>query len=419
MRPPSEVLQEWETEFGVTGLMGREFQAYTDEVWDTLKVNKTESQMNRNNRALWDGCKALGYREGVDFETIERNAVGCKERCDFCTYGCVYSCKQATILNYLPMAFHNGARFIFNTRADQIVVERGVAKGVEANYFDGTRNVPVSVNAKVVVAACGGLETPALLLRSDVRHAMVGRHLLLHPTAAMGGVLPTEVRAWAGPPQTVAVRKFWNLDGTRHGFFIEAAPAHPGLFALSIPWVDGRAHKDFVKDYYARTTATVILLREWGAGKVAIDKHGSPAVSYELDEKDKENIMAGMEETARILAAAGASEVWTTHNDPVLIRQENGKVDERQLEEFSREVRSRGIKYNRLMLFSAHIMGSCRMSSDPSRGPTKPTGELYDVENLFIGDATVFPTSPGVNPMITIMAMARRTAEFIKPKFSG
>ncbi len=418
LKPPVEVLREWEDEFGISDLTGGVFASYLNDVWSTLRVGTEESQMNWNNMALWEGCKALGFKEGFDFELISRNAVGCDERCDFCTYGCRYACKQSTTLNYLPTAFKAGAKFLFNTNVYRIDVERGRVRGVVAKYSEREREVEVKISARVVVVACGGLETPALLLRSGIKNKKIGKHLRLDPTAAVGGVFSREVKAWAGPPQTVAVRKFWNRDGKGHGFYIEAAPAHPGLFAFSIPWVDGRSHKEFMKRY-ARSTASIVLLREWGSGTVDVDSNGSPLVSYELDRRDKENLISGMETTGRVLAAAGALELWTTHTTPVIIKSNDGHLREKELDAFSAELRERGVDYNRMMLYSAHLMGSCRMSSDSSVGPTKPTGELYDIENLFIGDACVFPTSPAVNPMIAIMAMARRTAEFVKQRLSG
>ncbi|HEV2225734.1 MAG TPA: GMC family oxidoreductase N-terminal domain-containing protein [Nitrososphaerales archaeon] len=414
LRPPIEVLQEWEG-FGIDGVAGPSFAAHLDEVWRTLRVGPQESQRNWNNEALWQGCKALGYAEGTDFEVINRNAVGCNERCGFCTFGCVYSCKQSTSMNYLPAASRLGARFLFNTKVEAVTIENGKASGVVADYGDGTHRV--RVKAKIVVVACGGLETPALLLRSGVRHRKLGKHLTLDPTVPMGGIFGRAVNAWEGPPQTVAVRKFWNIDGTRHGFWVEAAPAHPGLFGYTVPWTDGESHKRFVRENFARTTATIILLREWGDGTVKVDSHGSPVVTYALDKRDRQNLIEGMMTTARILAAAGAMEIWSTHNSPIRVGSEG--VSESDLDRFASQVKKEGVEYNRINLFSAHLMGSCRMSSDTKLGPTKPTGELHEVENVFIGDATVFPTTPAVNPMISTIAMARRTSDFIKSKLSG
>jgi choline dehydrogenase-like flavoprotein len=419
LKASPRVLSEWETDFGIDGITGPGFASYLDEVWRAVRVNKEESQRNGNNQVLWEGCRALGYVEGIDYHVIERNAVGCNQRCDFCTYGCIYACKQSTAVTYLPLAQSRGARFLFDTRVERITIENGSARGIVGVHRAGEKAHAVEVSAKAVVAACGGIETPALLLRSGVRDRNVGRYLRLHPVVALFAYFDRPIERWRGPPQTVAVWKFIDLDGTYHGFWVEAIPAHPGLSALGIPWQSGRQHKDFMKRYYAKSSASIVLLRERSSGEVAIDREGNPVVTYDLEWKDRETLVKGMEETARILAAAGAYSIWTTHNEPVLVGDGERRISEAQLDTFSALVRSKGIGYNRLILGSAHLLGSCRMSMNPSLGPTSPSGELHTVRNLFVGDACVFPTAPGVNPMISIMAMARRTAESIKTALVG
>jgi choline dehydrogenase-like flavoprotein len=174
-----------------------------------------------------------------------------------------------------------------------------------------------------------------------------------------------------------------------------------------------------MKRYYARSSASIILLRERSSGTVSTDKDGYPAVSYDLEQRDRETLLRGMEETAKILSAAGAVGVWTTHNSQVFAGDGKSPLKTADLDAFSASLRAQGVEYNRVMLFSAHLMGSCRMSADPDLGPTAPSGELHTVKNLFIGDACVFPTTPAVNPMISIQAMARRTAESIKTALGG
>lgn len=413
LKPPTKVLKEWESEFGLTGVAGPEFAAYVEDVWRTMRVNDKESQRNPNNQALWDGCRALGYKEGTDYEVIQRNAVGCRERCDYCSYGCIYGCKQSTAVTYLPSAYRNGTHFAFNTRVERVIVEGGRARGVSGLHRSGGRTFALDVKSKAVVVACGAIETPALLLRSGIRDRNIGNYLRLDPTAAVGGAHQKIMAPWAGPPQTVSVWKFIDLDGTYHGFWIEAAPAHPGLFALSIPWVDGRHHKEFMQQYYARSSASIVLVREKSWGRVSVDREGNPVVQYDIGSHNREMIVRGMEETAKILAAAGAIYVWTTHNSQILVGDGTRPVSQAALDDFSERVRRAGIVYNKMMLYSAHLMGSVRMSADPSKGPTSPSGELYAVKNLFVGDASVFPTTPAVNPMISIMAMALRTSESI------
>jgi choline dehydrogenase-like flavoprotein len=415
IRPPSDVLKNWEQEFGIVGLTGKEFNSNVEEIWKLLKVNLNESQLNFNNEALLRGCQTLGYNEGVDFERIWRDAVGCRERCAYCTYGCVYSCKQSTIMNYLPMAFKNGARFLFDTKVEMIVVEQGAVKGVEAVTSRNGKTINIRVRAKVVVLACGSIKTPVLLLNSGIRGKNIGKKLKLHPTTAVSGLFEQEVRAWDGPPQTVVVSKYLNLNDTNHGFWMEAAPAHPGLFALSAPWPDGRRHKNFMRERFNHSTANIVLLREWTSGSVSVDKHGSAIVNYELEERDRRNMVQGIKETGRILAAAGARGLSTLHSDLLEVDAPKGStsLSQKELDGFNNLVEKRGIAPNRLMLFSAHIMGSCRMGADESLAAVSVEGELLGVRNLFIADASVFPTTLGANPMITIMSMSKRTSEFV------
>ncbi len=422
IKPPPEILKDWESTYGIDGLTEPQFQSDVDEVWNTLKVNLAESQRNWNNEVLWRGCKSLGYKEGVDYEQIWRNAVGCQERCAFCTYGCVYSCKQSTLLNYLPMAYHNGVKFIFNAKAEHIIVEGGVAKGVEGKVIlpSTGETFDLRINSKVVVVACGSIKTPVLLLNSGIKNKNIGRNLRLHPTTAVSGHFKEEIRAWDGPPQTVVVTKFLHSDGQDHGFWIEAAPTHPGLFSLSSPWASGKAHKEYMKTWFNHSSANIVLLKEWGSGGVTTDKHGSAKVSYRLENRDKKNMIAGMKKLASILAAAGAIGLSSLHSDGVnVISEKREQLKENDLDLFCNQIDARGVEPNKVMLFSAHLMGSCRMSSRESLGAANSEGELYGVKNLFVGDASVFPTTLGVNPMITIMALSKRTSRFIAKRLAN
>ncbi|HYB03719.1 MAG TPA: GMC family oxidoreductase, partial [Nitrososphaerales archaeon] len=422
IKPPLDVLKDWEDTYGIRGLSESQFQSDVDEVWNTLRVNVDESQRNGNNEVLWRGCKSLGYKEGRDYEQIWRNAVGCKERCAFCTYGCVYSCKQSTLLNYLPMAFHKGAKFLFDTKIERVIVEGGVAKGVEGKLVlpSTGRSFNVRISARAVVLACGSIKTPALLLKSGIKNKNVGKNLRLHPTTAVSGHFKDEIRAWDGPPQTVVVTKFLHSDRQNHGFWMEAAPSHPGLFSLSNPWVDGRTHKEYMKTWFNHSSANIVLLKEWGSGSVTIDKHGSAKVSYKLEQRDKKNMITGMKELASILVGAGAIGLSSLHSEGLNVIADDGeRLTQKDLDLFCEQVETKGIEPNKVMLFSAHLMGSCRMSSSESLGAVNSEGELYGVKNLFIGDASVFPTALGVNPMITIMSLSKRTSRFIARRLAS
>ena len=409
LRPPAFALREWERAYGVPGLTGAEFAANVDEVWNRLGVTKDESVLTPPSVILKRGCETLGYRMGVDFDITAKNARGCANRCDYCNFGCVYNGKQSTLVTYMPDAQRAGARFLFDTEVLGIHEGKGIPH-VEAIRRDANGELEMDIHARVIVLAAGALQTPAILLRSGLREPNVGRGLRLDPTTAVGGVYEEPVRMWAGVPQTLHVDRFLRRNGD-YGFWLETVPAHPGLTAIGLPWRGGRAHKEAMLRY-AHTMANIILVRDTGAGRITSDREGNPVAEYEMNERDRRTMVEGIVESARVHVAAGAKSVWSLHHAGGEIPYREGPIRPSELDVFAEEVRRLGVKPNGLALFSAHAMGSVPMGAS-EKMPTKPNGELRAMRNVFVGDGSVLPTPPGVNPMITIMAMARRTADFV------
>jgi len=409
LTPPTFALEEWERTCGIPGLTGPEFAAHVDEVWARLGVTKEESVLTTPSRILKRGCEALGYKMGVDFDVTAKNARGCANRCDYCNFGCVYNGKQSTLVTYLPDAQLHGARFLFGTEV------LGVHEGVGGLHLEavppGTApELDLEIQAKVVVLAAGALQTPAILLRSGIREPNVGRGLRFDPTTAAGGVYEEPVEMWRGVPQTLHVDRFLRRNGD-YGFWLESVPAHPGLTAIGIPWRGGRAHKEAMLRY-RHTFANILLVRDTSSGRVTIDREGHPVAEYVMNAQDRATMVEAIVESARIHAAAGARSVFSLHHAAEGIPYREGPIRPVEFDAFEAEVRNLGVAPNTLALFSAHAMGSVPMGAS-DRMPTKPTGELRAAPNVFVGDGSVLPTPPGVNPMITIMAMARRTADFV------
>src|SRR5437899_2813369 len=187
LKPPRWAREEWEQEAGMTGVASPAFDSFIDEVWSRLHVNVEESVVNPSNDVLRRGSEALGYRFGIDYDVIPRNAHGCGSRCDFCCFGGVYDAKQSSLVTYLPDANRAGARFLFDTKADHLIIQSGEVRGVEATFRNGAHSIPVHVRARTVVAAGSAIQTPALLLRSGIRSQGVGLGLRLDPTTALFG----------------------------------------------------------------------------------------------------------------------------------------------------------------------------------------------------------------------------------------
>jgi len=417
LKPPRWARDEWERECGLTGVASAAFDSFIAEVWSRLHVNVDESLVNPSNDVLRRGSEALGYRLGVDYDVIPRNAFGCGGRCDFCFFGCIYNAKQSTLVTYLPDAYRAGARFLFDAKADSISIEGDEVRGVEATFREDGRTIPVHVRARTVVAAGSAIQTPALLLRSGIRSPGVGLGLRFDPTTALFGEFPSPIRMWSGPMQTIVVNRFQDADEGHHGPWLESAPGHPGLSALAIPWSGGRAHKDAMRRL-DRAASTIVLVRDVAEGRVTIDAHGEPVLDYRLSTRDRRNLTRGLQEAARIQRAAGALRMGSLHLRDCSVGDGSSAIRDADFDAFIDRLGRLGIRENGVALFSAHPMGSARAGTNPKTSAAKPTGESHDVRNLWIGDGSFLPTAPGVNPMISIMALAARTAGFIRERLS-
>jgi choline dehydrogenase-like flavoprotein len=405
LRTPADVLDEWDREHGLESVASADYQRGFDMAEQRMDVSTRDSVPNENNAALKRGCEALGYH----WDYIPRNASGCEQRCGGCQYGCPYGRKRSALLTFLQDAHDRGARVIAGCHATRVVMRNGRAEGVEATA-GGHR---VTVRAPKVVVAGGSVESPALLIRSGLDNPNIGRHLRLHPVAVVAGFYDHPIRAWAGSPQTIKTDEFAHLRGT-HGFRIEMAPALPGTMASGTAWESGLQHKQQMLRS-ANAAIFFVLTRETGEGSVQVDRSGRPLIRYWPNRIDSGFLVRGMQEIARIAIAGGAVGLSTTHSPP--LRLEGGRpgsISGERLERFASEIAGRGIVPNRLPLFTAHQMGSCRLGADARTSVADPYGQVHGVRGLFIADASGFPTASGVNPMLSVMALAYRVAKRIK-----
>ena len=410
LRTPDDVRAGWAEDSGCAHFAEQSFTDALDAVWSRLSIGTDESEANPNNTALRDGCTALGY----DWSVTPRNSRGCDlKQCGYCVYGCRHGGKQSSAVTYLADAQSIGrTRIIAHCKAERVTTEGSTVTGVSAVAKGNNRAFAVEIRAKIVVAACGSLHTPALLLRSGLKLPQLGRNLHLHPTTAVGALFDHKIEAWMGAPQTVVCNEFAGLhDG--YGFRVETAPAHPGLIALATPWLGARSHRREMQTTN-RKALLIALVRDRSSGTVTIDKSGRPVVDYRPGETEIEMLREGMCRTARILHAAGAIGVQTLHTHPFGIGESNcisHRFDD--IDSLCKAISTSRVTDNHLALFSAHQMGTCRMGRDAKSAVCDERGEVFGVSGLYIADASAFPGSSGVNPMVTIMAMAHHTAQRI------
>jgi choline dehydrogenase-like flavoprotein len=159
-------------------------------------------------------------------------------------------------------------------------------------------------------------------------------------------------------------------------------------------------------DTFGHLSHCAVLGRDAGAGRVRIDGDGAPRLSYTLRDDDERRIAAGVDAAGQVLLAAGATEIFSSHPSRPSHRADGAEP----FEAWAARTRAAGYRNGRLTFYSFHQMGSCRMHADPAGGAVGPDNETHEVRNLYVADASLFPTATGVNPMLTVMGLAHRAA---------
>jgi choline dehydrogenase-like flavoprotein len=155
----------------------------------------------------------------------------------------------------------------------------------------------------------------------------------------------------------------------------------------------------------ARVAPFIAITRDRSPGRITIDREGKAVIGYQPDKFVRNLLTRAMVESVRIHRAAGAYRIGTLHTPFVQWREGE------DFGAFVQQIQDRGVVPNRIGLFSAHQMGTCNIGADRKRSVADPTGKVWGFEGLYVADASALPNGPGVNPMLTVMALARRTAQ--------
>jgi long-chain-alcohol oxidase len=355
-RTPDDVREEWGGPF-----TSDVFSRSLDAVSARLGVNTDHNRLSAREERVRTGLERLSWHVGY----MPRNVQGCDQGrvCGYCGYGCRLGAKQSSDRTWLVDAERQGARIVVGARVERI--SRGPR--VEAG--------PVTVRARAVVVACGAIQTPALLRRSGLGNEWVGRNLRLHPVAGALGFFDEEIRPWEGTLQAIHSDQFADLDGG-YGYRYETTAAHPSLAAAFLPWRGAEEHDQLMRGL-ARAVPLGVLLRDRDGGEVSGER---PTIRYRLSAYDASHLQQGLEGAVQVLHAAGARRVVT----------------------------SRGRRSP--ILYSFHQMGTARMGSSPESSACNWDGALWDAPQVVVCDGSTFPTASGVNPMLTISAVAHMNA---------
>lgn len=405
-RTPSQTLDHWRNAFGVEGLDRASLDPWFERMEKRLNISKWVVAPNANNDVITRACEKLGWDSGL----IPRNVAGCWNL-GYCGMGCPVNAKQSMLVTTLPAAMEAGATLIHRCRAHRLVIEGARVTGVECHALTPTQETTgkrVHIRAGQVIAAGGGIQTPALLLRSKVPDpkGRVGKRTFLHPTSVVYGIYDRPIAGYYGAPQSVYSDQFvWEHGVTgAAGYKLEVMPMHPGLMSALQP--------DFGESHHARMkqltnmSAAIALQRDGfhaqsQGGSVELLDDGSPILDYPLNDYIMDGARRSLLTMAELHFAAGAKRVLPYHTSA----REYASLEEARaaIEGFRYETRF-------MPLGSAHVMGGCTMGTDDTYCVTDSHGRYRFLENLHIYDGSVLPSSLGVNPQLTIYGLTARNA---------
>jgi choline dehydrogenase-like flavoprotein len=403
MRLPDFVLRKWHESYGLERWSSEALTAAFEKVEKRLHVTRVgDHEHNANNQRLKEGCQRLGWHG----EAFKRNALNCV-RSGFCWLGCAYDAKQSMQLTYVMDASEREARVFSDCRVEKIRIENGEAVGVEAHALDPKTGEAISsgiIDAKIVVASAGAVGSPSLLFRSGLRSKALGEGMTLHPSLMVYALFEEPIYGYRGIPMSYYCDEFFTAK--KPDFVIEGIFVQPAAWATGIPSF-GPFHRK-IMDRYPYYTCGIVQIHDEPSGRVTPTRDGRPKIAYGLSSNDQAKLREGAKRAAQIYFAAGAREVLIPTAEPLILRS---------AQEISRcnEIR---VEPNRIFIYSAHPQGGCAFGSDPQKAVAQPSGETHEIENLFVSDASLFPTSIGVNPQLTIMAIATELSKDVFRKFA-
>jgi choline dehydrogenase-like flavoprotein len=395
-RAPEPVLEAWRDRYGVA--WADRLDPDFAEAEEFLRVTPLDPErMGRNGQLAMEGAAAIGASGGP----ISRNAGSCVQ-CSSCPYGCRIDAKRGMHVSYMPRAVAAGARLRTGVEARRVVVEDGRVAGVRcAVESEGSSNGsrrPYTVRARrATIVAGGALGTPELLLRSGLGGNRVGRNLHIHPACWVGARYEEEVRGWEGVMQS------YYIDEWESERLLLEATFTPLPFGGAWLQGSGREHQQAILDF-GHISSIGVQLTDESSGRLGMARDGSIRVSYRLTDEDARRVVFGIARAAEIHFAAGATEVYPNIARAPVLRP--GEVAEFEATRF---------KPSELRLEAFHPQGTARIAADPREGVCAADGSVNGVEGLYVADASLFPSAVGVNPMMTIIAFAKRVADGLIP----
>lgn len=415
-RTPPPTTKVWRDRFGLTELTDDALAPWFAQAERRLNIAPWDVPPNENNGMLAKGLEKLG----LPFKVIPRNVNGCWN-IGYCGFGCPTNAKQSMLITTLATAWENGAAIYHRTRVERLLVENGKVIGAVCSAVgtngDRLNSYRLTVKARHVVLAAGAIGSPAVLLRTAAPdpHRVLGKRTFLHPVDITLGRFADDIDPFAGAPQSVYSDHFIEpvpVDGPI-GYKLEVAPLFPQISAVMLPFL-GAAHAEAMTQL-GKLQCNLALLRDGfhpqsEGGTVSLRADGSPLLDYPITGYVWDGLRRAMMTMAEIQFAAGAQAVLPLH------------IDARWSDSLAAvKAQIDGLRFEavRCSVVSAHVMGGCGMAADPRQGVVDSYGRHHQLEGLTVIDGSVFPTSIGANPQLSIYGLSNRNAARLTATLTG
>jgi choline dehydrogenase-like flavoprotein len=392
LRTPDNILNEWDSLTGQNNYFNSSnFKSSMDFICQQLNVSEANNRIPQKEIKLAEGLS----QSQISYKIIPRNTSNdqCLES-GFSTFGHSDESINSSYQTWFPEDKFNSQNVYSNTSVKYLTISKGKATHINVEKNGKVQQIAVD---KVVLAA-GSLNTPKILLNSGYKNKHLGQHLKLHPVSGVAGKFSEEQKPWAGTMQGIYSDDYLFMKDN-YGYLLEGLPMHPSLFFPFFP-NNNDNFEDFIKSYNY-WSGSIVLTSDKSSGSI-INKNPQHLWDYNLNDFDHSNLLHGLENLVRANYLAGAEEIMVAAS-PTMHWKKSSNVN---IEDFINKIRAIKNAPFRILLGSAHQMGTARINPNPELGVVDLDGKVHGLENVYIVDASTFPRCSGVNPMISIQSMS-------------
>ena len=392
LRTPDNILSEWDSLTKQNNYFNSDqFKKSLDYVSEKLNVDVANNKIPQKEIKLAQGLEL----NNTSYKVIPRNTNDpqCLES-GFSTFGHSDGNINSSYKSWLSKDKFNEDSIYSNTHIKSLSISKGRATHI--NIENNGKSFSVEVNK--VVLASGSLNTPKILLNSGYKNKHLGQHLKLHPVSGVAGKFSELQNPWAGSMQGIYSDDNLFMKNN-YGYLLEGLPMHPSLFFPFFPNNNDK-FEDFISSYNY-WSGSIVLTSDTSSGSI-INKNPQHLWKYNLNNFDHGNLLHGIESLVMANYLAGAEEIMVATSPTMHWKKESSE----NIESFIDKVRKVRNEPFRILLGSAHQMGTARIHPNPSEGVVDLNGKVHGLDNVYITDSSTFPRCSGVNPMITIQAMS-------------